>query len=329
MREWNVLTEEEKQARRKGIGGSDVSSVLGLKPYGCALRLWFDKTGAKQDFEEMNPNMERGIYLEDIVCELYKIQSGNLVNKVGQRHHDELSFMLANVDRMITPKGESDKVGVLEVKCPNKESFLRMKTDGIPEAYILQGQHYMYVTNTTWMEYAVFCADMWMLEIIPIERDDSLVELILTAGKHFWKLVQSKEQPDRLEYGDSRCKKCNWRLHCWKAEWEENDFDYESKEDEYEQVDGDEFHDTFEEHKENVAIAKQADELVEESKKRLMGIVGEKKKVRCDNGKICFRWEKKSYINMKKLELDHPDLVKKYRYDSGSKPFRFYPKKGK
>lgn len=328
-----MLTEKQKKERRKGIGGSDVASVLSLPPYGCGKRLWLDKTGVESDFNELNPNMERGIYLEDIVCQLYFEKSGNVIEKQGQTHSTERPHMMANVDRVITHLDGKylslDKQGVLEVKCPNKESFLRMLTDGIPEAYILQGQHYMYVTGTKWMEYAIFCADMWKLEIIRVERDDKLIQLILDSEDHFWKIVQNGPMPDRLDYGDSRCKKCDWRLACWKEEWEEQDFNYDSKDDEYELEEDVNFIDLFHEHAENVRIYKQAEKLRDDSRKKLEALVGDRKKVRCEGGKICFKWEVKNYINTKQMEQDHPDIVKKYRYDSGSKPFRFYTRKEK
>jgi putative phage-type endonuclease len=324
-----MLSKEQKEIRRKGIGGSDVASVLGLPPYGCSLKLWFDKTGVEADFEEMNPNMERGIYLEDIAVDFYTRLSGNVVTNIGQTTDDDRPYMMANVDRMIKQKPGMSGQGVLEVKCPSKESFLRMLTDGIPEAYILQGQHYMYVTGADWMEYAIFCADMWKMEIIHVDRDEKLIQLILDSEDHFWKLVQNGPKPERLDFGDSRCKKCDWRLACWKALWEEDAFNYESKDSEYEEDATDELAELFEEHRENVAIAKSAEALKEETKKKLETMVGDRRKVQCSGGKICFKWETKKYINTKKMELEHSELVESYRYESGSKPFRFYPRKVK
>jgi putative phage-type endonuclease len=333
-----LLTGQQKEERRKGIGGSDVQSVLGLPPYGCSLRLWFDKTGVKPDFEELNPNMERGIYLEDIAVEIYKKKTGNDVVIQSQVSHNERPYMLANVDRMIIKDGIkfedscgviNGTIGVLEIKCPNKESYLRMKTEGIPEAYLLQGQHYLYVTNAKWMHYAIFCADMWEMQIVPVERDDKLIQLILDSEDHFWKLVQNGPKPDRLDYGDSRCKKCNWRLTCWKEEWEEQDFNYDSKDDDYEEEDDVDFIDAFREHAENVFIAKEAETLKEESKAKLERLVGDRKKVKCEAGKACFKWEVKNYIDTTRMKTEHPDIVEKYQYESGSKVFRFYPRKEK
>ncbi len=325
-----MLTEKELEARRKGIGGSDVVSVLSLPPYGCVTKLYYDKTGVKPDFDDINPQMERGIYLEDIVCSIYQGQTGNIVTRlenVASRSHP---FMLANVDRVINKQDTdgyySKSQGVLEVKCPNRDTFMKMQREGLAEAYILQGQHYMYVTDKQWMEYAIFCADLWQLEIIPVARDEELIKMIISAEGEFWQKVLRQEQPDRLELGDKRCKKCNWRLHCWKSEWE--DLPEEYFDSEYEVCDVIEFCDAVIEHKENLGILKQAKEFVKASKKRIEISMGDKRKLKCDDGKVVHQWETKTVINTKKLKKDKPDIAKEYEYESGSKPLRFYPKKG-
>lgn len=325
-----MLSEKELEARRKGIGGSDVVSVLSLEPYGCATKLYYDKTGVKADFDDINPHMERGIYLEDIVCSIYSGQTGNLITRLENVESKDHSFMLANVDRIISSADDegyyAEGQGVLEVKCPNRDAFLRIQREGIPEAYILQGQHYMYVTGKKWMEYAIFCADLWKLEVIPVMRDEELINMIIQAEENFWTKVMEREQPDRLELEDKRCKKCNWRLHCWKSEWEDQAEEYF---DEYEECDDRDFVLMIEEHKENLNLLKEAKVFVKASKKKLQSIIGDRKKLKCDEGKVCFQWETKTVMNATKLKKENPDIAKKYEYESGSKPLRFYPKKGK
>ncbi len=330
-----MLTEKQKEMRRKGIGGSDVASVFNLPPYGCSRMLWYDKRSYKPDFDDTNPNMERGIYLEDIVCEIYEKNTGNKVVKRRAMASSNHPHMLANIDREIIPAIDHiegvpmDKpTGVLEVKCPNRDNYLKMKRLGIVEAYILQGQHYMYVAGKQWMEYAIFCADMWQLEVIPIERDDTLVQLIIEAEEKFWKIVENGPTPDRLEQGDSRCKRCNWRLICWGEMWEDTGDD-EFYDKDYQDFEDPEFVEVASVHKENVSLFKEAKENVDTSKKKLIDIIGDKEKVKCNSGKFCFKWEKKTVLDTKKLKKEEPDTVAKYQYETGSRPFRFYPSKDK
>lgn len=323
-----MLTQEQKEARRAGIGGSDVASVFNLPPYGCKLKLYHDKTGVKPDFEDINGNMERGIYLEDIAVNIYEEKSGNDVERTKEHFKDKVyPWMLANIDGKVTLAEAIN--GILEVKCPNRDSFHRMKREGVSDAYILQGQHYMYVTKADSMEYAIFCADTWEMEIVPVERDDKLISKIIEEEKKFWEQnVKAKNAPDRLEYGDSRCKMCDWRLGCWKDEWNELDFEYIKKAD-YEEIEDAAFEAVLIEHKENLALAKRAESLVEKTKREIVTFMGEKFKVQLGTGKVSYKWEKKTYYNTKKLFKDYPKLAIEYAYENGNRSLRFYPTREK
>lgn len=326
-----MLTPEQKEARRKGIGGSDVASVFGLEPYGCKLKLFHDKTGVKADFDDINPNMERGIMLESIAVDVYEQKSGNTVIRTKEHFKDKVyPHMLANVDGKVVLADENgeDVAGILEVKCPSRDSYYRMKREGIPDSYILQGQHYMYVIGAYAMEYAIFCADVWDMEIVPVERDEVLINKIIDQEKLFWLAVEKNLAPDRLAYGDSRCKTCDWRLHCWKEEWNELDFEYIKAMD-YEEIEDPEFEGVLIEHKENLALAKRAEALVEKTKRSIITHMGDRHKVQLGTGKVSFKWEKKTYYNTKKLFKEHPDLAKEYAYENGNQSLRFYPTKEK
>ena len=43
--------------RKKGIGGSDVASILGVSPFRTALEVYHDKTSPELLLEEMNEDM--------------------------------------------------------------------------------------------------------------------------------------------------------------------------------------------------------------------------------------------------------------------------------
>jgi putative phage-type endonuclease len=322
-----MLTEEQKKARKKGIGGSDVASVLNIPPYGCSRMLFYDKRNYTEDFDDVNPNMERGIYLEDIACVIYAKQSGNKVRRRKAMASKKHPFMFSNIDRDINDPTLAQALGgVLEVKCPNRDSFLRIKRLGIPEYYLLQGQHYLSVNDKTWMDYAIFCADLWKMEIIRVERDEELIAMIIEAEEHFWKIKENGPIPDRLELGDKCCKGCNWRLTCWGEMWEDTGDEFEDSKD-YEDFEDPEFVEVAGEHKDNIGLLKLATENADATKKKLMDIVGDREKVICPSGKVCFKWEKKTLLDTKKLKKEEPDMAKKYQYETGSKPFRFYPSK--
>jgi hypothetical protein len=74
-------------------------------------------------------------------------------------------------------------------------------------------------------------------------------------------------------------------------------------------------------------LQKQAKENVDASKKTIIEMLGDREKVKCAAGKFSNKWETKKLTDMKKMKRDKPEVVKEYEYESGSKPFRFYPSK--
>ena len=47
--------------RKKGIGGSDVASILGVSPYSTALEVYHDKTKPELVLDEPTEDMQRGV----------------------------------------------------------------------------------------------------------------------------------------------------------------------------------------------------------------------------------------------------------------------------
>ena len=50
--------------RKKGIGGSDVASILGVSPFRTSLDVYHDKTSPELVYEEMNEDLQRGMRVE-------------------------------------------------------------------------------------------------------------------------------------------------------------------------------------------------------------------------------------------------------------------------
>lgn len=331
-------TKEWHEARLKGIGGSEVSSVLSLPPYGCSRKLWYEKRETPPDFKpEINPAMQRGMWLEDIVREIYSRQALNRVDEVPAFASKEHSFMLGNIDGIISRPIKNDAggmlsgydlsdTGILEIKCPGIHNYKQITRNGIPESYLLQGAHYMYVADKQWMEYAIFCADMWELLVVPVKRDEELIKMIIEEEERFWIQVENGPTPERLEQGDKRCKKCNYKLTCWQELWKDDD-EPEGVEDDYETLETEEFTTAFREHTESKELLSQAKEVFEESKTKLIDVIGEKEMVKCDLGKLQHKWQSANRLDTTKLKKDKPELYKEYTYKSGSNTFRVYPRK--
>ena len=69
-----MTREEWLEERKKGIGGSDAATILGLNPYKTSIQLWEEKTGRKQaeDISD-KPYVQYGTKAEDHLRELFKL----------------------------------------------------------------------------------------------------------------------------------------------------------------------------------------------------------------------------------------------------------------
>src|SRR3990167_4211011 len=116
----------EKEAwlaeRRTGIGGSDVSAILGINKYKTPYQIWQEKRGEVPEFEG-NERTKWGVLHEPLILEEYCKESGKkvLVEKKIIKH-SEIPFLMGNVDGVIQAD-EKDLAGILEIKCVGENAF--------------------------------------------------------------------------------------------------------------------------------------------------------------------------------------------------------------
>ncbi|MEK4219995.1 YqaJ viral recombinase family protein [Bacillus sp. FSL L8-0222] len=169
--------------RRKGIGGSDASVILGINKWQTPFELWLDKTGQVPVSESGSEAAYFGSLLEDIVAKEFEIRSGKKVRRrKAMLRHPKHDFILANVDRMIV--GEK---AILECKTTSAYNMKEWEDDEIPDSYIVQVQHYLGVLGPEYKKayFAVLIGGnkfVWK----EIERDDELIAMIFQAEIEFW-----------------------------------------------------------------------------------------------------------------------------------------------
>jgi putative phage-type endonuclease len=204
------IREEFLARRRTGIGGSDVGAIMGVSQYADGLDVYLDKVDPPPDFD--NPAMERGRYLEPVVSKLYEVTSGRRLTHGKFRRDQKNKFLIGSPDRIIKPTGRKpyaadvSSPGVLEIKTANRYVLKKMKEEGLPKSYILQLQHYMGLSGTTWGAFAVLCADPWEFLTFTVEFDQELYDRVREVLQRFWvDHVQAKVPPipKPIDYGDT------------------------------------------------------------------------------------------------------------------------------
>jgi predicted phage-related endonuclease len=106
--------------------------------------------------------------------------------------HDEYPFMIANIDgEVIDENGER---GLLEVKTTSERNKGEWE-DGPPNHYHLQIQHYLAVLGYSFAYVACLIGGNQFV-YFRIERDDYVIDKIITAEKEFWHMVQHHIPPE-------------------------------------------------------------------------------------------------------------------------------------
>lgn len=189
-----MLTTEQIEMRRTGIGASEIAAVCGVSPWDGPLDVWLRKTG-RADEKQATPEMHAGNMLERAICDWYAVEMGGpaLVESTTLRH-PRIPYALATPDRV----WRDDPKRLVQAK----NVGLRMAEhwgedpDAIPEDYRLQIEWEMEVAGADRCDVVVLIGGQ-RLRIYPIYRDRALAESLLKIAGHFWeKHVLADVPPD-------------------------------------------------------------------------------------------------------------------------------------
>jgi putative phage-type endonuclease len=196
----NILVETEGLSheewlrwRKKGIGGSDVSAILGINKWTSAIELWLDKTNQKNDPVEVNEAMQWGTILEPIIRDHFAAVTGKTVMEVkAMLQHPDYPFMLADVDGVTTD--DNGNPAILEIKTASE--YKRDEwSDGVPTYYQTQVQHYLCVTGVSKAYVAVLIGGN-SFRIYEVDADPEVQKMLIAVEKNFWDKVQNMIRPD-------------------------------------------------------------------------------------------------------------------------------------
>lgn len=182
------------EARTKGLGGSDASSILGLNPYATPFTTWLDKTGRSTP-EDISgkESVYWGNVLEDVVAAEFakRHPEWSVARRNALMQSVERPWQLASVDRLVTD-GNGRK-GVLEIKTAGSYREADWE-DGIPEYYLPQPIHYLAVTGREFFAVAVLIGGQKYREFV-YERDEEDIAYLNEREAAFWQLVKEDVPP--------------------------------------------------------------------------------------------------------------------------------------
>lgn len=193
----DMSRDEWLDARRAGIGGSDVGAIMGFNQYKSAYQVFLEKTG--QYHEEVdNEAVYFGNALEDFVAQEFAKRTGKKVRRLNKMLvHPEHDFMLANLDRVVV--GER---AVLECKTASEYVKEAWEGEEIPASYLCQVHHYLTVTGFEKAYIAVLVGGnkfIWK----EIERDEEFIQILIDCEKDFWENHVLKDVAPPIDGSDA------------------------------------------------------------------------------------------------------------------------------
>ena len=190
--------EEWLQARRAGLGGSDMGAILGLSKFKTPVDVWMEKTGRSEGSTE-TLQMRFGNYAEEFVAREYCAKTGHAVQRFTSmlRHPD--APILGNVDRLVVPAGakiaahKSEIRTDLGLECKTASAFAAMDaaewgdegTDLVPPSYLVQCTTYMALTGCQAWDLAVLFGNQ-EVRVYHMQRDRELEAEIIARASEWW-----------------------------------------------------------------------------------------------------------------------------------------------
>jgi putative phage-type endonuclease len=209
MIEMTILKDREEwlKNRMKGIGGSEISAVVGCNPNMDNITLWKIKTGQiePEDISD-KPFVKYGNDAEHHLRELFKFDFPEYSVKYIENnsfYNDKYPFARASLDGWL--EDGNGRKGILEIKTTEiLQSMQKEKWNKqIPQNYYCQVLFYMAVLEA---DFAVLKAQLKTVfdgvpylqtKHYPIERKDveADIQYLMQEGEKFWQYVQSGKMP--------------------------------------------------------------------------------------------------------------------------------------
>lgn len=184
----NMPEKEWLEWRRKGIGGSEVATLMGQSPFMTARDLYRNKVGILPAIEDEGNwvAMEVGHRLESLVAEIFERKTGLRIYQIKKMFaHPDHPFMLANTDYMV--ETQDGQTGVLEIKTSNLHAKEKWQDDTIPFNYECQGRHYMAIMDVDFCWFACLFGNNendFIMRLL--ERDLDIEADMIAEEENFW-----------------------------------------------------------------------------------------------------------------------------------------------
>jgi len=196
-----ISKKEWLEYRQKGIGGSDIASVVGINPWSSPLAVYYSKIEKVPELEEENLPAELGIYNEPFIrtkFEKWFLENEGMSVKVQLipyiLQHPTNKIALANLDGFIVNPLLKEEA-IIECKMTSERNYTNWRDENLPDYYFLQIMWYLYVTNCKKCYLCTLVGNNKFVVTV-IERNEDVINSIVEKANYFWtNFIEKKVLP--------------------------------------------------------------------------------------------------------------------------------------
>lgn len=179
-------SEQWHEVRSKGIGGSDIGTILGLNPWESAYTLFHKRLGNIEDSVTNNWAIRFGNAFEQPILDLYAEEHPEeTLYNTGTYVNNDSQWMHANPDALAKVDGEWK---IIEVKTA------RAGWTELPPHYEAQVMWYMMVTGIRKATLVAVAGMTW--QEFNIEYDEFMANAYKEKAFRFWEAYMAQVAPD-------------------------------------------------------------------------------------------------------------------------------------
>lgn len=198
------------EARKGGIGASEIGTILGVNPYDTPYQLWLRKTGRVQEVESENFLMKAGHYLEEAIAKFCADETGiEIIKRSAEEFvvvNQDKQFLRVSPDRyawLPNSKHTHDNKVVVECKSTQKQIF----EDDIPLTWFTQVMYQLGVCemNQAYLAWLTQGRDFGYKHIV--FDKDFYNDVIVSEIEKFWvDNILGDQEPALLNIEDVKLK---------------------------------------------------------------------------------------------------------------------------
>jgi putative phage-type endonuclease len=195
-------------ARRKVLGGTDISAIVGLNPWRTAHDVWMEKLGLATT--SIDPEIaEMGKLLEVPIGRKYSRVTGWKLRRPNPENPRFPCFMRSTDPEKSWFGGSPDYFVVDQPRlmdCKTARIADHVKwgeegTDAIPHQYLIQAHWYLALTELGFCDIATLFG-VHDFRIYTVPRDKDLEGILLERGEKFWKDHILTKTPPAVDYSE-------------------------------------------------------------------------------------------------------------------------------